>query len=192
MAFQIWGTALLAVFYGCYFGKLLCQRSQGIRTDQLGRGKAGRARRIEQIMKLATVAVPVAEEISILGNVHGGPTWLRMAGVVLALLGDGVFIASVATMRDSWRAGVAAEDDTELVTGGIYRFSRNPAFLGFDLVYAGLALMFFSVPLLALSAFAAGMFHMQIVCVEEPFLQQKFGEEYDAYRRKVCRYIGRK
>ena len=36
------------------------------------------------------------------------------------------------------------------------------------------------------------MFHLQIVKVEEAFLIKTFGEEYLEYRKKVCRYIGRK
>ncbi len=39
-----------------------------------------------------------------------------------------------------WRAGVSEKEKTELVTAGIYRWSRNPAFLGFDLLYIGFLL----------------------------------------------------
>ena len=100
-----------------------------------------------------------------------------------------MFVTSVVTMRDSWRVGVSKTDKTELVTDGIYQISRNPAFLGFDLVYIGILLMFFN---LAASAFAMLMFHLQIVNVEEDFLLETFGQEYLAYKKKVNRYIGRK
>ncbi len=43
-------------------------------------------------------------------------------------------------MKDSWRAGIPDSDKTELVTTGIYKYSRNPAFLGFDLQYMGVLL----------------------------------------------------
>ena len=43
-------------------------------------------------------------------------------------------------MRDFWRAGISETDKTELVTEGIYQISRNPAFLGFDLLYIGILL----------------------------------------------------
>ena len=49
---------------------------------------------------------------------------------MLAISGDMVFVISVWTMKDSWRAGVSKTDQTELVTDGIYQISRNPAFLG--------------------------------------------------------------
>ena len=95
-------------------------------------------------------------------------------------------------MRDSWRAGVSETDKTELVTDGIYQISRNPAFLGFDLVYLGILLMFFNGILCAASIFPMVMFHIQIVNVEEPFLAKAFGKPYEEYKRTVNRYLGRK
>lgn len=94
-------------------------------------------------------------------------------------------------MRDSWRAGIAEQDKTELITQGIYQISRNPAFLGFDCVYIGLALMFFNLPLLVCSLFAVVMLHLQIL-QEEQYLEQTFGGAYVRYREKVHRYLGRR
>lgn len=71
-------------------------------------------------------------------------------------------------------------------------YSRNPAFLGFDLVYLGILLMFFNWALFAVSIFAALMFHLQIVNVEEDFLLEAFGEDYLDYKKNVNRYLGRK
>ncbi len=87
---------------------------------------------------------------------------------------------------------VSKAEKTELVTGGIYQISRNPAFLGFDLVYIGMVMMFFNWGLLVTSIFAVVMLHLQIVNVEEDFLMEVFGEEYLEYKEKVCRYLGRK
>ena len=103
-----------------------------------------------------------------------------------------MFAVSVLTMKDSWRAGVSRTEETTLVTEGVYQISRNPAFLGFDLLYIGVGVMFFNWMLFVLSVFAAVMLHTQIVKVEEPFLAETFGERYLAYRKRVCRYLGRK
>ena len=192
MFFQASAILLLLIFYGCYFGKLLSQRRKGIRTDQLGRGKKGFVRLIELSVKAAAAAVPAAEVISIVLNVSGLPSPFRWAGLILALAGDVFFLCAVITMRDSWRAGVSGEEKTELVTSGVFSISRNPAFLGFDLVYLGMALTFFSWPLTLLSAFAALLLHLQIVNVEEDFLIAAFGQDYLDYRGRVCRYLGRK
>lgn len=192
MVFQICGIIMLLLFYGCYFIKMLCQRKKGIRTDQIGKGKAGLVKVIEVTMKIVTFLVPIAEGISIVMNTSVLPFGVRILGVIVGFAGTAVFIISVVTMRDSWRAGVSKTDKTELVTKGIYQVSRNPAFLGFDLVYLGLVLMFFNWILFAVSVFAALMLHLQIVNVEEDFLVTAFGEEYFEYRKKVCRYFGRK
>lgn len=192
MVYRIIALAILLAFYGCYYAKLISQRKKGIQTDQLGRGKQGFVRFIEVGAKISAILVPVAEIISIFLDTHMLPGGARTAGAVIGALGAGVFICSVLTMKDSWRAGVSKSEKTRLVTGGIYAVSRNPAFLGFDLVYAGIALMFFNWVLFALSALAALMLHLQIVNVEEEHLADAFGNEYLDYRKKVCRYFGRR
>lgn len=178
MIYQVTALVILAVFYGCYFLKMLMQQRKGIRTDQIGQGKVG--------------FVKFVEVISILLNTTCFWAPFRICGAVIGALGATVFVTSVVTMRDSWRAGVSKTDKTELVTDGIYQISRNPAFLGFDLVYIGILLMFFNPWLLIASVFAMLMFHLQIVNVEEDFLLETFGQEYLAYKKKVNRYIGRK
>lgn len=192
MLFQITGIAILLVFYGCYFIKMAAQRRKGIQTDQIGRGKVGFVRFVEITMKIATYLAPIAEAVSILMNRTLLSFPLRVVGAGIGVLGTAVFVLSVVTMGDSWRAGVSNEGKTELVTNGIYQISRNPAFLGFDLVYIGILMMFFNGVLLAASVFAILLFHLQIVNVEEEYLLEAFGEEYLRYRKKVCRYIGRK
>lgn len=192
MSFQISAVIILLIFYGCYFGKMFMQKKKGIQTDQIGKGKTGFVKMIELTMKVATLLVPVMEVISISLNISNLPLIVRYVGIIIAILGDIVFVISVWTMKDSWRAGVSPTDKTELVTDGIYQISRNPAFLGFDLVYVGICLMFFNWVLLLVSVFAMLMFHLQIVNVEEEFLLDFFGEEYISYKKKVNRYFGRK
>ena len=191
MFFQLAALVILAAFYGCYFGKMLRQKKQGIQTNQMGKGKRGKEKIIEVALKIVTILVPVAEVSCILNNLGPLPVWARIAGLLIAAAGVIVFMLSVVTMKDSWCAGVPDEGETGLVTDGIYRISRNPAFLGFDLVYAGILLAFFHWGLLAVSAAAAVMFHLQICLVEEPFLRRAFGAEYMEYQDKVCRYLGR-
>lgn len=192
MAFQIMGILILVAFYGCYFVKMLNQKQKGIQTNQMSKGKSGVAKRIEVTLGIATIVAPAVEVISIVMGTTALFPWMRIGGTVAAVCGVTVFVLSVLTMRDSWRAGVSEQEQTELVTGGIYRISRNPAFLGFDLVYIGILLMFFNSVLLVASVFAIGMLHLQIIKVEEPFLVSVFGAPYREYRLHVNRYLGRK
>lgn len=192
MWFQVAGIAIMLVFYGCYFIKMISQHKKGIKTDQIGKGKVGFVKFVEITMKIVTYLVPVVEIVSIILNTSFFAVPVRIVGVLVAVVGVAVFIISVLTMRDSWRAGVSKTDKTELVTKGIYKISRNPAFLGFDLMYLGILLMFFNLVLYIVSLFAMLIFHLQIVNVEEEFLLEAFGNEYLRYKKKVCRYIGRK
>lgn len=192
MWFQVAGIAIMLVFYGCYFIKMISQHKKGIKTDQIGKGKVGFVKFVEITMKVFTYLVPAVEIVSIILNTSFFAVPVRIVGVLVAVVGVAVFIISVLTMRDSWRAGVSKTDKTELVTKGIYKISRNPAFLGFDLMYLGILLMFFNLVLFEVSLFAMLIFHLQIVNVEEEFLLEAFGNEYLRYKKKVCRYIGRK
>lgn len=192
MAFKLISIAALIALYGCYFVKMLHQKRQGIQTDQIGKGKTGFVKFVEITMKIAAVLVFTADIISIFLVKGHSITAFRVTGAVMSVTGTIVFILAVRTMRDSWRAGVSKTDKTELITTGIYKFSRNPAFLGFDLLYIGILLMFFNWFLFILTLFAVIMYHLQIVNVEEDFLLSAFGDEYLQYKKKVCRYIGRK
>ncbi len=192
MWFQVAGIAIMLVFYGCYFIKMISQHKKGIKTDQIGKEKVGFVKFVEITMKVFTYLVPAVEIVSIILNTSFFAVPVRIVGVLVAVVGVAVFIISVLTMRDSWRAGVSKTDKTELVTKGIYKISRNPAFLGFDLMYLGILLMFFNLVLYIVSLFAMLIFHLQIVNVEEEFLLEAFGDEYLRYKKKVCRYIGRK
>lgn len=192
MIFQVLALVILLLFYGCYFTKMVSQKKKGIQTHQVGKGKYGFVKWIELIMSLVNILVPVVEVVSIFLQTTRFPLPLRILGGCVGIGGVIIFIQSVLTMRDSWRAGVSKTDKTELVTEGIYRISRNPAFLGFDLVYMGILLMFFNWGLFAVTVWAMLMLHLQIVNVEEDFLLATFGEEYLEYRKKVKRYLGRR
>lgn len=192
MGFRLIAIAVLAAFYGCYFVKMFHQKKKGIQTDQIGKGKAGFVKLVEITMKIAAFLVFIVGVVSIFLGTSCGSVLVQIIGVAMGIAGTAVFITSVLTMRDSWRAGVSVTDRTELVTSGIYQISRNPAFLGFDLLYIGILMMFFNWVLCAVSIFAILMYHLQIVNVEEEFLLTTFGDEYLQYKKKVRRYIGRR
>jgi len=193
MFFVVLGLLILIVFYGTYFFKMFLQRKQGVKTNQLGKGKEGIEKTIEISMQIMTILVPVFEICSMIFQFFNLDLSMKIKylGVFVAFFGTIIFIISVITMKNNWRAGVSESEKTELVTNGIYKISRNPAFLGFDLVYIGFLLMFFNWILFVISCSTIILFHLQITKVEEPFLVKKFGEEYEHYKNEVFRYFGR-
>ncbi len=182
---------VLAFFYSIYFIKMLLQKRHGIQTNQIGRRKEKELHTVETLMSIATVGVVAAQLLSILCCWNHMPTSARFSGFCVGMLGDLIFLLAVLQMKDSWRAGIPEQNETELVTTGIYRFSRNPAFLGFDFMYVGVLLMYGNLLTLGFSVFAMVMLHRQIL-QEERYLESVFGTAYLAYKEQVFRYLGRK
>ena len=188
---SITALAVLALFYGVYFTKMLIQRRHGIKTNQIRRRKEKELHTVETLMGIATLGAPVAQLLSIALGWNYMPDGARFTGFCTGMFGDIIFLISVIQMKDSWRAGIPDVDKTKLVTDGIYRFSRNPAFLGFDFMYIGVMLIYFNPLTVAFSLFAIVMLHMQIL-QEEKYLTLVFGSEYTEYKKRVFRYLGRK
>ena len=182
---------ILAVFYGIYLIKQMTQKRRGIRTMQIGGRKEARLHTVETLMGIATVGIIPTQLLSIAFGWNHLPAQARFTGLCTAMLGCLSFLISVLCMKDSWRAGIPENDRTKLVTGGIYACSRNPAFLGFDLQYIGVMLMFCNLLTAMFTVFAIVMLHLQIL-QEERYLTGTFGEEYLAYQRRVFRYLGRR
>lgn len=188
--FVILALFVLIIFYGIYFSKKFIQKKQGIQTRQIGKRKEKNIHTVEMFMSIATLVIVIVQLASIIFNWNIMNDEERYIGFVIGIIGDLVFLISVICMKDSWRAGIPDKDKTKLVTDGIYKYSRNPAFLGFDLMYIGILLIFFNPLNLIFSIFAIVMLHLQIL-QEEKYLSVTFGEEYLKYKQNVHRYFGR-
>ena len=196
MATKITAIVIMAVFYSAYLGKKSAQRRHGITTNQIGKGdKPRKVLLIENIMGWATFSVIPIEIISVIlypkmtliPALKSFPV-LQWTGLAIAAIGVAFFIVAMLTMADSWRAGIPDSDKTAFVHMGIYRISRNPAFVGFDLMYIGLLMAFPNIIHLLFAVFPVVMLHLQIR-QEEDFLRKTFGTEYEEYCKKVRRYI---
>jgi protein-S-isoprenylcysteine O-methyltransferase Ste14 len=75
-----------------------------------------------------------------------------------------------------------------LVVRGPYRFVRNPMAIGVSLALAGAALFYQSAALLGFTAVFLLGIHVMVVWYEEPTLRRMFGEDYEAYCRRVPRW----
>lgn len=188
--YRIMALIFIGIFYGIYIAKMVMQKIKGIQTDQMAKGKKGRLFYIELLLKISTYSVVFVELISVFLT----QSWLglvaKLFGVIFCCVGNCIFGMAVYTMRDSWRAGIPGkEEETKIIKNGIYKYSRNPAFLGFDLVYIGILLMYFNPVLLVFTIFAMVMLHLQIL-EEEKYLPTVFGDEYLEYKKETKRYIG--
>lgn len=191
MILKILTLSALAIFYSVYLGKMIAQSRRGIRTNQLAKGnKPKQVFFTELSAKLFAYAAIVVQIISILFTSPASNIFACCFALILFTLAITIFSSAVYTMHDSWRAGLP-EKKIALITNGIYSWSRNPAFLGFDFLHLGVMIMFFNLPLLLVSLGSIISYHMQIL-QEEKYLTTTFGEEYTQYNHKVRRYFGRK
>jgi protein-S-isoprenylcysteine O-methyltransferase Ste14 len=78
-----------------------------------------------------------------------------------------------------------------LVVRGPYRLLRNPMYLGGALALAGAALFFESERLAGYAALFLLLTHVFVLVYEEPTLRRTFGEDYQAYCRRVGRWLPR-
>ena len=89
---------------------------------------------IERIMSVATVTEFILGVSSIFLMKKCPIVQIRVIGVVIGVIAVIFFATATITMKSSWRVGIP-EEKTALITNGIYKWSRNPAFVGFDLLY---------------------------------------------------------
>jgi len=119
------------------------------------------------------------------GSQRGPGFVLMLAGAAVTLLAMGRF-RTAATTINPMEPGKA----TALVQAGLFRYTRNPMYVGLVLVLSGWAWKLGSAtPWLVLPVFIAAVTWLQIV-PEEHALQALFGEAYSDYRRRVPRWLG--
>lgn len=128
---------------------------------------------------VAAVLAPVSES-----------NWTKLAALA-ALVGTTIVVAAQVQMGRAWRIGVREGDAPLFVAHGLFRFSRNPIFVGMMLV--GLAAAMVSSHWWAWVALAVFVVSCAVqVRIEEKHLEASFGQAYRAFRATVPRWLGRK
>lgn len=118
------------------------------------------------------------------------PPWTLIAGLVLLVPGAGALVWTWIRFLVAKGTPVPINPPQELITDGLYAYSRNPMLTAiFLLVFAAglltgsLSLMLFFAPLFVL------FFYFQITLVEEKEMELKFGQAYLDYKQKVPRFL---
>ena len=115
-----------------------------------------------------------------------------IAGLMVMLAGLFVMAQTIATFIRIGKGTLAPWSPTrKLVVGGMYAYVRNPMILGVLTVLVGESLTFASGPILiwAIAFFAINTIYF--ILLEEPGLEQRFGDEYREYKKNVPRWIPR-
>lgn len=189
---------IFLVFFVSYVLKLvILYKENGIKANVLAKkGKSKEISRVELTVKATTfiwgamwLVFSVAElkTESITGPVikAGIP---RYIGIIALAAGVSVFISAMVSLKTSWRVGIDKQTQTSLITSGVYRYSRNPAFVGFDIMFAGFALTYPNLLTILVAVINTAAIH-RLILQEEKHLKSVFGKAYMDYMSKTPRYI---
>lgn len=117
------------------------------------------------------------------------PHWSTTMGYIFMISAVIIWAIALIHIKKSWRIGLPQWDQTQLITHGIYQFSRNPFFLAYDVLIIGMMIVTWSLFIILPWVITIGLFHYLIVR-EEVHLIKTHWETYQKYKEKVKRYRG--
>ena len=110
-------------------------------------------------------------------------------GSIMVVVGSGILFASVVSFHRRGRGTLAPWDPPKhLVVHDLYRFNRNPMYVGVVIVVFGWALRTGNPWNYGYALIIVVIFHARVILYEEKEMQRLFGREWDAYRRAVPRW----
>jgi protein-S-isoprenylcysteine O-methyltransferase Ste14 len=115
-------------------------------------------------------------------------TGIKIFGIIVLVFGLLIYATALYSFQNSWRIGIDREKPGQLITNGIFKYSRNPIYVSLDLLVVGTFLLQGKFVFLVLFVAMAISLHIQIL-QEENFLIQTYGDSYLQYQSKVCRYF---
>jgi protein-S-isoprenylcysteine O-methyltransferase Ste14 len=119
--------------------------------------------------------------------IHGPLRWIL--GTLMFGAGVGLNVGGFMTQRRAGTDPIPFNPSTKIVSHGLYRFTRNPMYIGFALWTVGLAILCSSVWMLLAAPVGLVLVDRLVVVREERYLERKFGEEYLRYKQRVRRWI---
>lgn len=112
------------------------------------------------------------------------------AAIALLAVGGAIYAWCVWDFATFGRGTPAPIDaPRRLVVRGLYRYTRNPMYVGVLTVVLGQAALFRSMGLLVYAVVVAMCFHLFVTAYEEPRLADEFGSAYETYRSRVPRWL---
>lgn len=113
---------------------------------------------------------------------------LKIVGVVLSVIVFFWITIAQSNMKTSWRIGIDKEEKTELIKTGMFKYSRNPVFLG--LVVSAIGFFFILPNAITLLIAILSYYSISVqIRLEEQYLESKHHEKYLSFKKDVRRWI---
>lgn len=119
----------------------------------------------------------------------GGGEMLENIAILIFAVGIVVFIAATKTFAKNKQSPSVHATPVKIYSGGIYGYSRNPIYLGANMFLVSAALYFDNLWMLIMLMPILYIMTNMVIKKEEAYLEQKFGDEYTDYKKKVRRWI---
>jgi len=115
-------------------------------------------------------------------------TYAIVGGLVLFIIGIIILPMGMIEFRSLRRS--TGQYISRLITTGIYRWSRNPQFVGWFLMLLGISLTGRSGFAFALTGVFVIVIYLYTILLAEPYLESLYGEEYRLFKKRTARWVG--
>ena len=132
------------------------------------------------LMALLNLLLPLGKIIPEPWNLLG--ISLLILGILINVLADNAFRLAGTTVKPF-------EESTLLITSGLYRYTRNPMYLGFVSILIGIAILLGSLAPFVIVALFSSLLDREFITVEEEMLEKRFETKWYEYRMKARRWI---
>jgi protein-S-isoprenylcysteine O-methyltransferase Ste14 len=117
------------------------------------------------------------------------PQWVEYVGWAVVVFGLAAAFGGLRQLIEAHTSPDPQTPTTSVVTTGVYRFTRNPIYLGYFCMTLGLPLIFGNIWGLVAGPIQAYLFNRFIITREESYLSGKFGQDYLDYKSSVRRWL---
>ncbi|KZX14345.1 methyltransferase family protein [Methanobrevibacter curvatus] len=195
----------LILFYLIFFGRTFLLARQGVKVIVVDEGLKYKSKVQAILEKLAipfliiygAVIFLFSIEFKIISinfinlsiiNFYSIYRIFSITGLTFTYLAIIIFVLALYYFDNSWRVGIDNQNQGELITNGIFKFSRNPVFLSMNLFFIGVFLVFPNILFLLVTIALLVAIH-RIILNEEKHLLKHYGEDYIKYQKQTNRYF---
>jgi len=187
--------ASLIIFCILFIGRTISLQKSGIKVIVLGKNSEKIRDLLENLTSpflilwaILILFIAFNIEIPIIFDIIVKNDYLQYIGIILCYIGIIIFLSALISFGNSWRVGIDDKNQGELVTTGIFKYSRNPIFLFMNIYFIGITLVYPTLTFILMTLIFVIGVHKQILN-EEKHLLTIYKEKYQNYKKQTRRYL---